>query len=241
MLTRYDSVRSHSHRYQEKMDSVLDLSGDFTRTTKELDKLYSELDGAKSFGWYFRSADRAKVNEIKSRMAPHESELGKLKKQKFKLESEARNELGLWSEAGIQEARDVFWTSYKRGRRSAQAGIIWDLMWELFRSDNYEDTVNFLFRIIWIVVSNAVMFLITSTIVFMFNVVTVIRSFQPSLLSAIFFYFLAVTAAISTVAGMISLLVGAGVGSAVVIGKNAQYLPQSRSRRYVRQRRAHQD
>ena len=74
------------------------------------------------------------------------------------------------------------WTTYKRGRRSAQVGIVWDLVWEMFRADNYEDSVNFLFRIIWIVVSNFVLFMITSTIVFTFKVISVIRSFQPSLI-----------------------------------------------------------
>lgn len=47
-------------------------------------------------------------------------------------------------------------------------------------------------------------------------------------------------AALSTVGAMIGLVVGAGVGSAVVIGKNARYLPQSNRRRYVRQQRQHQ-
>ena len=45
--------------------------------------------------------------------------------------------------------------------------------------------------------------------------------------SGIFFYLVAVLSALSTVGAMIALIVGAGVGSAVVIGKNAQYLPQS--------------
>mmetsp|Transcript_12303 Transcript_12303/g.34218 ORF Transcript_12303/g.34218 Transcript_12303/m.34218 type:complete len:224 (-) Transcript_12303:342-1013(-) len=223
------------------MDKVMDLSADFTRTTKELDKFYAELNAAKSFGWYFRSADRKAVNEIKDRMAPIETEYKQLEKRRDTLESEARGELGLWSEAGIQEARDVFWSTYKRGRRSAQAGIVWDLVWELFRSDNYEDSVNFLFRIIWIVVSNFVMFLITSSIVFLFKVVWVIRSFKPSLISGIFFYLVATLAALSTVGAMISLLVGAGVGSAAIVAKNARYLPQSNRRRYVRHQRTHQE
>mmetsp|Transcript_856 Transcript_856/g.2654 ORF Transcript_856/g.2654 Transcript_856/m.2654 type:complete len:224 (+) Transcript_856:428-1099(+) len=222
------------------MELVSDLSADFVRTTKELERFEAELSAAKSFGWWFRSADRKAVNEIKQRMAPVEGEYNTLESKRSNLESEARNELGLWSEAGIGEARDVFWTTYKRGRRSAQVGIVWDLVWEMFRADNYEDSVNFLFRIIWIVVSNFVLFMITSTIVFTFKVISVIRSFQPSLISGLFFYLVAVLAALSTVGAMIGLVVGAGVGSAVVIGKNARYLPQSNRRRYVRQQRQHQ-
>jgi len=164
------------------MELVSDLSADFVRTTKELERFEAELSAAKSFGWWFRSADRKAVNEIKQRMAPVEGEYNALESKRSALESDARNELGLWSEAGIGEARDVFWTTYKRGRRSAQVGIVWDLVWEMFRADNYEDSVNFLFRIIWIVVSNFVLFMITSTIVFTFKVISVIRSFQPSLI-----------------------------------------------------------
>ena len=113
------------------MDKVMSMEGDFVRTTKELDKLGAELYGAKKFGWYFRSKYRAAVNEIKERMAPYEAELGGLERQRSKLEGEARGELGLWSEAGIHEAREVFWSSYKRGRRSAQVHIVWDLIWEV--------------------------------------------------------------------------------------------------------------
>ena len=41
---------------------------------------------------------------------------------------------GLWSEAGLYETRTAFWHSYKVGKQHAQAGILWDLVWELFRS-----------------------------------------------------------------------------------------------------------
>ena len=229
-------------KYQQKMDAVANLSGSFIKTSAELDKLGAELSQAQTWWWYFKSEDRKKVNEIRERMEPFEKELDHLHKERYRLESEARNELGLWSEAGLRETKDVFWSSYNRGKRQAKVGIIWDLVWEMFRSDNYEDSVNFLFRIIWILVSNAVMFLFAATIAFMFRVVPVIRSFNPGLLSGILFYLLALLAALSTIGTIVSLVVGAGVGSSLVVAKNAQYLPQSNRRRYVRhQRRTHQD
>uniref|UniRef100_A0A7S2Z499 Uncharacterized protein n=1 Tax=Chloropicon laureae TaxID=464258 RepID=A0A7S2Z499_9CHLO len=228
-------------RYQSKMDRVMEMTGDFTQVGKQLEQFDAELYKAKKFGWWFRSEDRKAVNEIKERMAPYEKELGALERERTKLEAEARNELGLWSEAGIREARDVFWSTYSRGKRQAQVGMMWDLVWELFRSDNYEDSVNFFFRILWIIVSNAVLFLITSSLVFVFKVVAVIRSFQPSLLSGLLFYALALLAAFSTVAGILSLVVGAAVGTGVVISKNARYLPQSNRRRQQRFVRHHQD
>ena len=122
--------------------------------------------------------------------------------------------------------------------------MLWDLVWELFRSDNYEDSVNFLFRIIYIVVSNAVLFMITSTFVFMFSVVSVIRSFQPSLLSGLLFYLVALLAAFSTISALITLVVGSGVGAGMLVAKNARSLPRSNRRHYVRQqqnRRPHQE
>ena len=112
---------------------------------------------------------------------------------------------------------------------------------QLFRSDNYEDSVNFVLRIVWIVVSNFVLFLVTSSVVFLFKVVSVIRSFQPGIVSGLFFYVVAVLAALSTVGAMVSLLVGAGVGTAYVIKKNANFLPGANRNRYVRQQRRHQD
>jgi hypothetical protein len=231
-------------RYQEKMDKIIDMSGDLLHLNKELDKLGAELYGAKRFGWWFRSKDRETVNEIKSRMAPYEKELKELNDKRYSLESSARNELGLWSEAGIQETRDTFWNTWRRGKRHAQVSILWDLVWELFRSDNYEDSVNFLFRIIYIVVSNAVLFMITSTMVFMFSVISVIRSFQPSLLSGLLFYLVALLAAFSTISALVTLVVGSGVGAGILVAKNARYLPRAGNRRqYVRHQhqRPHQE
>ena len=56
------------------------------------------------------------MNEIKSRMAPYEKDLKELNDKRYNLEASARNELGLWSEAGIQETRDAFWNTWRRGK-----------------------------------------------------------------------------------------------------------------------------
>ena len=57
-----------------------------------------------------------------------------------------------------------------------------------------------------------------------------------SQLSGLIFYAVAVLAAVSTIAGIMALVAGAGAGAAVVLAKNAQYIQGGRSSRraYIR-------
>ena len=106
--------------------------------------------------------------------------------------------------------------------------------------DNYEDTVNFLLRIIWIIVSNVASFLLFSTISFLITSVSIVKSFGPSLVSGAAFYLVAALAAISTIVAIFAMVLGAGAGAVYVVTKNAAAIqgdPQRRRREYIREQR----
>ena len=59
--------------------------------------------------WRFRSPHNEIVKERSKYQAEAQAVVTKLNKQRAAIMSEAKSQLGLWSDAGIEEARASFW------------------------------------------------------------------------------------------------------------------------------------
>ena len=59
--------------------------------------------------WRFRSPHNEIVKERMQNQAKAQTVVTNLNKQRAAILSEAKSQLGLWSDAGIEEARDSFW------------------------------------------------------------------------------------------------------------------------------------
>ena len=161
-------------RYERKMDVVSDYLGDVVRTNREAHVLETELRSA--LGWsggWLNGYDREEVAKIRAKLKPLRAEKRRVESKHFELEADAKSELGIWSEAGVSEAKDLFWNTARRGKQAATRGVLWDLFFEMFRADNYEDQINFLLRIVWIIVSNVFIFVFVSTITFLLEAIRV--------------------------------------------------------------------
>ena len=74
----------------------------------------------KSWFWWFKPEARARVNKAKARESAAAATARQLNRQHERLLSDAKSELGLWSEVGVDEARKSFWRSFEAGKVRAQ-------------------------------------------------------------------------------------------------------------------------
>ena len=59
--------------------------------------------------WRFRSPHNEIVRERLARQSVAQAAVTKLNKERAAVMSEAKSQLGLWSDAGIEESRETFW------------------------------------------------------------------------------------------------------------------------------------
>lgn len=59
--------------------------------------------------WRFRSPHNEVVRQRLAKQYVAQAALDKLNKQRAAVMSEAKSQLGLWSDAGIEESKDTFW------------------------------------------------------------------------------------------------------------------------------------
>ncbi len=59
--------------------------------------------------WRFRAPHNAIVRDRLAKQSNAQAVVTKLNKQRAAIMSEAKSQLGLWSDAGIEEARGSFW------------------------------------------------------------------------------------------------------------------------------------
>ena len=129
---------------------------------------------------------------------------------------EAKRELGLWSDAGVSEARTQFWRQYKEGKRFAQRHTVWDVIFAVLngRTGTDESLINFVLHWVLVVLVNFTTGMVAAVIGFMFQLPGLIWSFGPSLWSGLLFFAVASEGASAVVSSYLGALYGtAGVGT----------------------------
>ncbi len=71
---------------------------------------------------------REKVNEKKAQSAELQKNYAALQKEAQQKYSDAKAELGLWSDAGIGEGRQLFWSAFERGKVFGRRRTFWDAL-----------------------------------------------------------------------------------------------------------------
>jgi len=163
------------------------------------------------------------------------------------LRREANQLVGIWSEYGLQAARQGFWDAYERGKAFAKQMTWWDVIFAGFGGRGSRDESAIVLILQWVlrIAMNFTLGFFYSFISFAYNLFWIIADFAPNTASAVTFYGLAVLAAGSIV---VSILVAMyGTIATVVIGgvyyaeKNARLEGGTAGRRApLRQGRPHQ-
>jgi hypothetical protein len=112
--------------------------------------------------------------------------------------SVAKSKLGVFSEYGVEEARNLFWERFNQGKGFAQRQTKWDaLFYGISAMGRDEKLISYLFRIVLSFLFNFTIGVVGAVVVFIFNLYSLILTFRASFLTGLVFFGFASLAAIS--------------------------------------------
>lgn len=114
-----------------------------------LDKMLIARDTLhRNNGWFtwLSSEGSARVSELQARFNAADREFHVLETQRESIRQQAFGVVGLWSEFGVAEARDLFWNCLEKGKGFAKRATFWDTLFGLTMGRD-ENIGSFLFRI----------------------------------------------------------------------------------------------
>lgn len=86
----------------------------------------SVLPTVQEWFWRFKSAARERVHEKQAAAAVLRKEFEAIDKKAQQQYFEAKSELGLWSDAGVEEGRQLFWKAFESGKVFGRRQTFWD-------------------------------------------------------------------------------------------------------------------
>ncbi|KAL4859320.1 hypothetical protein ACK3TF_001057 [Chlorella vulgaris] len=217
-------------------------------TRAEQAVMEAELDQAehKVWFWRFKEAARKEVHARQPAVEKARAKAQEIRSRHDKLIREGKAVLGVFSEAGVEEGRELFWSSFTSGKVFAQRQSFFDAIFTIL--DRRErDWLGMLLQLLFQTVLNFVTGLSVSVFVFLAQLPSLIWSYQPTLWAGISFFVLAGLAAVSVVASFLGLLVGAGgaLGYSLItltLQQQARVEGQAQQRRVTQgDNRAHTD
>jgi len=134
------------------------------------------------------------------------------------LRDEANQLVGIWSEYGLQAARNSFWEAYERGKAFAKRMTWWDVMFSAFggRGSRDENMIAIMLQWVLRIAMNFTLGFMYSLFSFLWGLFWVIADFSPNMASATTFYLCGAIASISMVASI--LIAMYGTIATVVVG-----------------------
>ena len=152
----------------------------------------------------------------------------------FALQQKQGATVGLWSEYGIKEAKDLMWSSFYSSTAMAKRMTYWDMFFAMFRSfDRDEGIVSFLIQMLFRFVQNLIIGLVVGFFTFLFAIVDLIQRFSPGMFEGIIFFLLATLAIASLMITAIGVACGCCAGTVYAV-RNAAPRNIADRRRYER-------
>lgn len=146
-------------------------------------------------GWF--TCD-ALCQSYKRDMQTYERLMVTLKKEEAAKVANAKSKLGVFSEYAVEETRNLFWERFAQGRGFAQRQTKWDaLFYGISAMGRDENLVAYIFRVIVSLLFNFTIGVVGAVLVFVFNLYSLIQTFQPNFLVGMAFFTLASLAAVS--------------------------------------------
>ncbi|CAD7699611.1 unnamed protein product [Ostreobium quekettii] len=170
----------------------------------------AHVQAAQVWFWRFRPEHRKVVRELQVPEASARAEVERLRSEKASKLASAKAELGIWSEAGLSEGRQLFWDSYGRGKLFAQRQSLWDAIYSLLLSRE-SDALGRILNLVVIVCINFTTGMLMSLLFFVFALPSLIASFRPDVISGVVFFALAVIGAASVIVSFLGLMYGGSV------------------------------
>lgn len=227
-LTQYNSIMNTID-----VQAEYDAASDFYRA----DQAYRATKG-----WF--SCDSV-CQRNKQRMENAKYRLDQIRKEGNLRMSDAKSVAGLFSEVGVGEVQDSFWSYFTSGKQFAKRQSMWDAMFMGMRSMGRDESIiEYGLKVLMQVLLNFSLGLVMALVMFVIGLWSIVRSYQPNPIVAVFFFISAACAAFSFVATYLLAMYGAAAGGVYGVLKVAEgnlRLQQGGQQRAHMHNRPHQD
>lgn len=188
-----------------------DASNDFWRA----DQAYKATKG-----WF--SCDGL-CQRNKAQMERAKYRLDEIRKEGNVRMSDAKSVAGLFSEVGVGEVQDSFWSYFASGKKFAKRQSMWDAMFMGMRSMGRDESIiEYGLKVLMQVLMNFSVGLVMALVMFVIGLWSIVRSYQPNPIVAVFFFVCAGCAAFSFVATYLIAMYGAAAGGVYGVLKVAE-------------------
>lgn len=174
---------------------------------EDLVRVQEELYQEKTLFWSFNSERSKIVYALQADEAVLQQAYTKLDREREELRRDAFQIVGLFSEMGVQEARQLFWDCLDKGKGFARRSTFYDMLFSVaMRRD--EEMASFLMRIVLNFVINATFGMIGVVFAFMYYLWQMVFAYKASMFGGIAFFLIAGVAGLSMAALYMGVLYG---------------------------------
>ncbi|KAL4458505.1 hypothetical protein ABPG75_013370 [Micractinium tetrahymenae] len=198
--------------FKAKVKQAEGVVGELTLAERQL--MEAELAQARHKVWFWRFKPEARqaVAARQPAVDAARQQAAAVRERRDALLREAKALLGLWSEAGVEEGKELFWESFASGKVFAQRQSFWDALFVILGSRE-RDWLAMLLNLLIRTLINFFTGMVVACFVFLIQLPSLIWSYQPALWSGVAFFAAAAVASISVIASYLGLLFGAGAGA----------------------------
>ncbi|KAL4426500.1 hypothetical protein ABPG77_008358 [Micractinium sp. CCAP 211/92] len=198
--------------FRAKVKQAEGVVGELTLAENQL--LEAELAQAQHKVWFWRLKPeaRAAVAARQPAVDAAHKQVAAVRTRRNALLREAKAMLGLWTEAGVEESKELFWEFFSSGKVFAQRQSFWDALFVILGSRE-RDWLAMLLNLLIRTLINFFTGMVVACFVFLIQLPSLIWSYQPALWSGVAFFAAAAVASVSIIASYLGLLFGAGAGA----------------------------
>jgi len=222
---------------------------EYNRIMSEID-LQAEYDASNDY-WKARNAYYATkgwftcdslCQRNKERMLKAEVILNDIRREGQARMSDAKSVAGLWSEVGVEEAKDSFWQYFFAGKQFAKRQSMWDALFIGMRQmtrGRDETFIEYGLKVLMQVLLNFSLGLLMALLMFVLGLWNIVRSYQPSPVVAVIFFVGASCAAFSFVVSYLLAVYGAAATGVYAVLKLAETSARQQIAAQQRQQRVY--
>jgi len=215
----YTPTAAEEGLYSELMQQAV-FSPEAREAQQEFMHRQAELDKVHVFGWRWRAPYDQLVPPRQRDLEDARRRFDAALRERDALQSEAKAAVGLFSQYGVDEARDRFWKAYQSGKDFAKRMTFWDVMFGLPSRD--EEFYVTILRWLGQIMMNFTIGLLSALFSFGMSLVSMIWEYKAGYLSGLLFFLVAMSGASAMVATFIGGMYGTAVGGVLAIAQSAQ-------------------
>jgi len=178
----------------------------------ELVHAQRRLDEVHVFGWRWRDPYSQMVPPRQEDVAHAQRRVDMAVRERNALQSEAKAQVGIWSQYGVEEVRERFWKAYQGGKDFAKRMTFWDVMFGMGGRGRDEELFVTLARWVGQIMMNFTIGLIAALFQFTFALISLLWEYKVSYLSGILFFLVAMSGASAMVATFIGGMYATAAG-----------------------------